>query len=77
MMSYTTSVAWSRHVLSFSCTEHDPYRGAILSGRITSVTMLRSGQLGQRCTVATCMSTYVSVMHKRALKHVSLAACLW
>jgi hypothetical protein len=45
MMSSTTSVAWSRLVLSLCCTEHGPYRGTVLTGRITSVAMSRSGQL--------------------------------
>jgi hypothetical protein len=39
MMFCTTLAAWSRPVLSLCCTEHDPYRGAVLSGRITSVAM--------------------------------------
>jgi hypothetical protein len=51
MMSCTALAVWSRSVLSLCCTEHDPYRGAILSGRITSVAMSRSGQLARRCTV--------------------------
>jgi hypothetical protein len=67
-MSCMPSAAWSHHVLSLCCTEHDPYCGAILSGRITSVTMSRSGQLGRRHTVAACTSVDASVMHERALK---------
>jgi hypothetical protein len=51
MKSYTVSVAWSRPVLSLCCTEHGPYPGAVLSGRITSIAMSRSGQLGQCCTI--------------------------
>jgi hypothetical protein len=39
MMSCTTSAAWSHHVLSLCYTEHGMYRGAVLSGRITSVVM--------------------------------------
>jgi hypothetical protein len=46
MMSYTTLTMWSHPVLSLCCTEQDPSHGAILSGRITSVVMSRSGQLG-------------------------------
>jgi hypothetical protein len=46
MMSCTASVAWSRLVLSLCYTEHGPSHGAVLSGRITSVAMFRSGQLG-------------------------------
>jgi hypothetical protein len=51
MMSYTTSAAWSHPVLSLCCIEHGPSRGAILSGRITSVAMSTNGQLGRCCTV--------------------------
>jgi hypothetical protein len=60
MMSCTTSAAWSRSVLSLCCTEHVSYRGAVLSGRITSIAMYMSGQLGQRCTVEThCSGLHV------------------
>jgi hypothetical protein len=51
MMSCTTSAAWSQAVLSLYCTEHGQRCGAILMGRITTVAMSRSGQLGLRCTV--------------------------
>jgi hypothetical protein len=51
MMSYTTSAAWSRPVLSLCCTKHGPSRGAVLSGHITVVAMSRSGQLDRRCTI--------------------------
>jgi hypothetical protein len=51
MMSCTTSAAWSRPVLSLCCTEPGPSRGAVLSGRITTVVMPRSGQLGLHCSV--------------------------
>jgi hypothetical protein len=47
MMSSTASAAWSRHVLSLCCTE----QGVVLSGRITCEVILRSGQLGRRCTI--------------------------
>jgi hypothetical protein len=67
-MSCTTSVAWSCPVLSLCCTEHGPYRGAVLSGHITSVAMSRSDQLGRCCTVAACTSAGASVTHERALK---------
>jgi hypothetical protein len=46
-VSGTTSIAWNRPVLSLCCTEHALYRGAVLSDRITSVAMSRSGQLGR------------------------------
>jgi hypothetical protein len=51
MMSYTVSAAWSRHISSPCYTEHGQRCGVILSGRITTVVMSRSGQLGLRCTV--------------------------
>jgi hypothetical protein len=50
-MSCTASAAWSRLVLSLCCTEPGPSCGAILLGRITTVAMSRSGQLGLCCTV--------------------------
>jgi hypothetical protein len=60
MVSCTTSAAWSRHVLSFYCSEHGLSRDAVLSGRITIVAMFRSGQLGRRCTVRMhCSSLHV------------------
>jgi hypothetical protein len=60
MMSYTASAACSRPILSLYCTEHDMYRGAILSGCITSVAIFSSGQLGRRCTIEPhCSGMYV------------------
>jgi hypothetical protein len=50
-MSCTTSAAWSRHVSLPCYTKHDQRCGVVLSGRITTVAMSRSGQLGLRCTV--------------------------
>jgi hypothetical protein len=50
-MSCTASTAWSHPVLSLCCTEHGPYRSAILSGRITSIVISMSGKLGRRCTI--------------------------
>jgi hypothetical protein len=51
MMSYTVSAAWSRHVSSPCYTEHCQRCGAVLSGRITTVAMSRSGQLSLCCSV--------------------------
>jgi hypothetical protein len=51
MMFCTTSVAWSHLILSLCCTEPDPLRGAVLSDRITTVAMSRSGQMGLRCNI--------------------------
>jgi hypothetical protein len=51
MISCTASAAWSRPVSSSCYTEHGQRCGAVLSGRITTVVMSKSGQLGLRCTV--------------------------
>jgi hypothetical protein len=50
-MSCTATVAWSHHISSPCYTKHGQRSGAVLSGRITTVTMSRSNQLGLRCTV--------------------------
>jgi hypothetical protein len=51
MMSCSVSAAWSRHVSSSCYTEHGQRYGVVLSGRIITVAMSRSGQLGLCCTV--------------------------
>jgi hypothetical protein len=51
MMSHTASTAWSRPVSSPCYTEHGQCCGTILSGRITTVVMFKSGQVGMCCTV--------------------------
>jgi hypothetical protein len=51
MMSCTMSAAWSRPVSSLCYTEYGQRCGIVLSGRITTVAMSRSGQLGLRCSV--------------------------
>jgi hypothetical protein len=73
-MSYTVSAAWSRHVSSPYCTEHGQRLSAVLSNRITTITMFRSGQLGRYCTIepnysgmSACFAG-ASVIHQRALK---------
>jgi hypothetical protein len=43
MMSCPASAAWSHLVLSLCCTELSPSYGVVLSGRITTVAMSRSG----------------------------------
>jgi hypothetical protein len=74
MMSYTASAAWSRPVSSPCYTEHDQRCGAVLSGRITTVVMYKSGQLGLCCTVEPNCSglsarlTGASVIRDRALE---------
>jgi hypothetical protein len=51
MMSCTVSAAWSRPILLLCYAEYGTYRGAVLSGRITSVAMSKSGQMDRRCTI--------------------------
>jgi hypothetical protein len=51
MMSCPVSAAWSRPILSLCCTESGSSRGAVLSGRITTIAMFRSDQLGRCCIV--------------------------
>jgi hypothetical protein len=51
MMYFPTSTTWSRLVLSLCCTESSQSCGAVLSSRITTVVMFKSGQLGMCCTV--------------------------
>jgi hypothetical protein len=73
MMSCTVSAAWSHHVSSPCYTEHGQCCGAVLSGRITTIAISRSGQLGLHCTVepncsdmSACLAG-VSVTRDRAL----------
>jgi hypothetical protein len=58
MMSCTASAAWSRHVFSPCYTEHGQRCGVVLSGRITTVAMSRSGQLVLRCSVESNCSDF-------------------
>jgi hypothetical protein len=70
MMSCTASAVWSRPVSSPCYTEHGQRCGAVLSSRITTVAMSRSGQLGLRCTVepnCSGMSARLAVTRDRAL----------
>jgi hypothetical protein len=46
MMSCTVSTAWSHPVSSPCYTEQGQRCGAVLSGRITTIALSRSGQLG-------------------------------
>jgi hypothetical protein len=50
-MSCTASAAWSHHVSSSCYTEYGQRCGVVLSGRITTIAMYRSGQLSLRCTI--------------------------
>jgi hypothetical protein len=51
MMSCTASAAWGCPISSPYYTEHGQHCSAVLSGRITTIVMFRSGQLGLHCTV--------------------------
>jgi hypothetical protein len=51
MMSCTASAVWSRPVSSPCYIEHGQHCATVLSDRITTVTISRSGQLGLCCTV--------------------------
>jgi hypothetical protein len=73
MMSCTASTAWSRPVSSPYYTEYGQRCGAILSDRITTVAMSRSGKLGMCCTIELNCSSMsarlvgASVIYDRAL----------
>jgi hypothetical protein len=74
MMSCTMSAAWSRPVSSPCYTKHGQRHGAVLSGRITTVAMSKSGQLSRHCTIKpNCSDMFArlagaSVTRERALK---------
>jgi hypothetical protein len=51
MISWPVSAAWSYSVLSLCCTKHGPSCDVVLLGRITTVVISMSDQLGRRCTV--------------------------
>jgi hypothetical protein len=51
MMSCMASAAWSHPISSPCYTEHGQRCGVVLSGRITTVAMSRSGQLELHCIV--------------------------
>jgi hypothetical protein len=53
MISCASSAVWSS-VLSHCCTEHGQWHCVVMSGHITTVAISKSGQLGRRCTIATC-----------------------
>jgi hypothetical protein len=73
MMSCTALAAWSRPISSPCYTEHGQRCGAVLLGRITTVAMYMSGQLGPRRSVEPNYSGMsarlvgASVTHDRAL----------
>jgi hypothetical protein len=51
MMSCTAATTWSHPVSSSCYTEYGQRCGVVLSSRITTVAISRSGQLGLYCTV--------------------------
>jgi hypothetical protein len=83
MMSCTTSAAWSHPVSPPGYTDHGQRCGAILSGRITTVAISRSAQLGLRCTVKSNCSSLsarlagVAVARDRALDTCEPSCMPW
>jgi hypothetical protein len=76
MMSCTTLVAWSHPVSSPYYTEHGQRCGAILSSRITTVAMSRSGQLNLRCTVEpNCSSMFAHLTGASVTRDHALDTC--
>jgi hypothetical protein len=76
MMSCTASAAWSHPVSSPCYTEHDQRCCIILSGRITTIAMSRSGQLGLRCTVEpNCSGLYLCLTGTSATRDRALDTC--
>jgi hypothetical protein len=76
MMSCTTSAAWSRPVSSPCYTEHDQRCGAVLLGRITTVAMSRSDQLGLRCTVEpSCSDLFAHLAGASVTRDRALDTC--
>jgi hypothetical protein len=76
MMSCMTSAAWSCLVLSLCCTEPGTSCGAILSGRITTVAMSRSDQLGLRYTVElNCSSMFTCHTSASVTRDYTLDTC--
>jgi hypothetical protein len=76
MMSCTVSAAWSRPVSSPCYTEHGQHCCAVLSGRITTVTMSRNGQLGLRCTVEpNCSSMSARLAGTSVTRNRALDTC--
>jgi hypothetical protein len=76
MMSCTTSAAWSRPVSSPCYTEHDQRCGAVLLGRITTVAMSRSDQLGLRCIVEpSCSDLFARLAGASVTRDRALDTC--
>jgi hypothetical protein len=76
MMSCTVLAIWSRPVSSPCYTEHGQRYGAVLSGRITTVAISRSGQLGLRCTVEpNCSGMYARLAGASVTRDRALDTC--
>jgi hypothetical protein len=76
MTSYTASSAWSRPVSSPCCSEHGQRRGALLSGRITTVAIFRSSQLGRYCTIeSNCSSMSARLASASVTRERTLETC--
>jgi hypothetical protein len=76
MMSCTASAAWSRPVSSPCYTEHGQRCGAVMSGRITTVVMFKSGQPGLRCTVEpNCSDMFARLAGASVTRDRTLVTC--
>jgi hypothetical protein len=76
MTSYTASSAWSRPISSPCCSEHGQRRGALLSGRITTVAIFRSSQLGRYCTIeSNCSSMSARLASASVTRERTLETC--
>jgi hypothetical protein len=76
MLSCMASAAWSRSISSPCYTEHGQRCGAILTGRITTVAMPRSGQLGLCCTIeSNCSSMSARLADASVTRDHTLDTC--
>jgi hypothetical protein len=75
-MSCTASAAWSRPISSPYYTEHGQRCCAVLSDRITTIAMSRSGQLGLRCTVeSNCNGMFACLAGASVIRDRALDTC--
>jgi hypothetical protein len=76
MMPYMASAAWSRPVSSPYRNEHGQCCGAVVSGRISTVAMTRSGQLDLCCTVEpNCSGMFARLAGASVTRDCALDTC--
>jgi hypothetical protein len=76
MMSCTVLAVWSHPVSSPCYNEHGQHCCAILSGRITTVAMSRSGQLGLHCIVEpNCSGMFARLTSASVTRDHALDTC--